>query len=81
MRSSHRYVANLSAAKHMLIPATLQRFHILYDPTFHDEYAPFTRYPASVTPSWLAIFFEIIDIGVTTLSDDVSLLHDLGREK
>ena len=55
-------------------------FHILHDPTFHAEYAAFTRNPKAVKLSWLALLFTLLALAVTTLDDQDVVLLDLGPE-
>jgi hypothetical protein len=58
---------------------TNQLFHILHDPTFHQQYAVFVEHPSSITVSFLAILFVLLSLAVTGLEEDDPLLRDLGR--
>ncbi|KAE8446429.1 hypothetical protein EG329_012034 [Mollisiaceae sp. DMI_Dod_QoI] len=54
-------------------------FHILHDPTFHEQYAIFLENPSSVPLSWLAILFILLSLAVTALEENDSVLRDLAR--
>ncbi|KAI1608325.1 fungal-specific transcription factor domain-containing protein [Exophiala viscosa] len=55
-------------------------FHILHDPTLHNDYAEFCKSPGQLPLAFLALLFVILAIAVLTLEDNDPLLEELSRE-
>lgn len=55
-------------------------FHILHDPTFHQQYAGFVEDPQSMPLAWLALLYSILATAVLALPPDSELLVDLSRK-
>ncbi|KAK3617019.1 hypothetical protein LTR56_025563 [Elasticomyces elasticus] len=56
-------------------------FHILHDPTFHEQYASFTEDPDSMPLAWLALLYAVLATASLALSTESDLLADLSRKK
>ncbi|KAI5250134.1 hypothetical protein E4T42_05039 [Aureobasidium subglaciale] len=54
-------------------------FHVLHDPTFHQQYARFQHEPESVSPAWLALLFAIISTALSACDANSDFLDDLSR--
>lgn len=54
-------------------------FHVLHDPTFHQQYVKFERDPESVSLAWLALLFAIISTALSACDANSAFLNDLSR--
>ncbi|THZ82599.1 hypothetical protein D6C84_05683 [Aureobasidium pullulans] len=54
-------------------------FHVLHDPTFHQQYIQFEHDPESVSLAWLALLFAIISTSLSACDARSEFLSDLSR--
>jgi hypothetical protein len=54
-------------------------FHVLHDPTFHQQYAQFEQDPESASLAWLALLFAIISTALSACDANSAFLNELSR--
>lgn len=59
---------------------SIQLFHLLHDPTFHQQYRSFKSDPNSASLSWLALLFAVLATAVNALNEESHTLHNLSRK-
>lgn len=52
-------------------------FHVLHDPTFHQQYLKFEQDPEAVSLAWLALLFAIISTALGACDASSTFLNDL----
>jgi hypothetical protein len=54
-------------------------FHVLHDPTFHQQYLQFEQDPESVSLAWIALLFAIISTALSACDASSEFLSELSR--
>ncbi|KAH0287719.1 hypothetical protein KCU62_g5754, partial [Aureobasidium sp. EXF-3399] len=65
--------------KEMYFESFSPLFHVLHDPTFHQQYFQFEQDPESVSLPWLALLFAVISTALSACDANSGFLGELSR--